>query len=388
MKIFGARNNSFDDSLESEIEHQLVVSLANHIWTVFGAHAVMIVVNTLFYWDKISTPLIATWFILMMSVSITRAVVTKGFKLYENNKKQVKSLERWHFGSVVLSGLGWTFFFSYTATHIGLHGVFLVFLSLSGLAGGSVSTLTASRLGFIAFICCLMLPSCVVVFMMGDLEGTIIAAVSVMYALVLISSGGKINGTLRDNLRMGAVLAKEKDKAEKLAEELQVLSTTDALTGISNRRVFDQFIEVEWGRALREGSPLSMILCDLDYFKPYNDICGHQKGDQCLRKVARIFSIHTKRSTDVVARYGGEEFVFILPGLTQDEAKQFGEELCHAVENAKIPHPKSKVSQFVTISMGVAQKTESDINPQFFIKRADEALYQAKAEGRNTVCIL
>ncbi|HAG84767.1 MAG TPA: diguanylate cyclase response regulator [Cyanobacteria bacterium UBA12227] len=171
---------------------------------------------------------------------------------------------------------------------------------------------------------------------------------------------------------------------EQANQELQRLATLDGLTGVANRRRFDQYLDNEWWRMIREESPLSLILCDIDFFKKYNDTYGHQAGDACLRRVADALRFCAKRSIDLVARYGGEEFAVILPNTTTVGASQVAEEIREVVNNLEITHRASSVSKYVTLSLGVACMHPSlDTSPTMLIAAADEALYQAKAYGRN-----
>jgi diguanylate cyclase (GGDEF)-like protein len=166
--------------------------------------------------------------------------------------------------------------------------------------------------------------------------------------------------------------------------ELKRLASLDGLTGIANRRRFDEYIEAEWRHMTREKMPLSLILCDIDYFKKYNDTYGHQAGDSCLRKVANALNVCIKRSVDLVARYGGEEFAVILPNTTTAGASQVAEEIREFVNALKIPHAQSAVSEHVTLSLGVASMEPTlDTSPSMLIATADAALYRAKAAGRN-----
>ncbi len=167
-------------------------------------------------------------------------------------------------------------------------------------------------------------------------------------------------------------------------QELKRLTLVDGLTGIANRRHFDQYLEQEWRRSVRERLPLSLILIDVDYFKLYNDHYGHQAGDACLRQIAQAIAIPPRRATDLSARYGGEEFAVVLPNTDRAGAVYLAETLRQAVKALHLPHEKSTVGPWVTISLGVATCLPSaTLNPINLIRAADKLLYQAKQQGRD-----
>ena len=180
------------------------------------------------------------------------------------------------------------------------------------------------------------------------------------------------------------VLTRKLDDAN---QELPRLSSLDGLTGISNRRQFDETLLREWRRLGRQGRPLSMLLCDVDYFKQFNDAYGHQVGDECLKAVARTLKDTLRRPADLVARYGGEEFAVILPDTEITGALQVAEAMRSAVEGLNITHSYSKGASVVTISIGVASTTPSRTgsDSSVLLKRADDALYRAKQAGRNRI---
>jgi diguanylate cyclase (GGDEF)-like protein/PAS domain S-box-containing protein len=175
-------------------------------------------------------------------------------------------------------------------------------------------------------------------------------------------------------------------KLQEAYRSVEMLAAMDALTGLANRRRFDECLEAEWRRAMRDGSALSMLLIDVDLFKLYNDTYGHMAGDRCLKEIAETAQDSVKRKADLVARFGGEEFTVILPGTANEGAMQLAEELCEALRGRQIPHSASP-HRIVTISIGCAtvlpQIGESAVD---FLEIADKALYQAKGSGRNCIC--
>lgn len=189
-------------------------------------------------------------------------------------------------------------------------------------------------------------------------------------------------------------------------DRLRTLSMVDGLTGVANRRAFDDLLNQEWRRASRNGDSLSLLMVDVDDFKRFNDFYGHQAGDDCLRKVAGKIQQLAKRPGEVVARYGGEEFAVLLPNCSLSDSRDFAEYIRQKIYEMAITHEASTVLPFVTISIGVAdsdsiatQSTKSligseryegsdlcDIEPSRLINQADNALYDAKISGKNRVC--
>ncbi|MES2948972.1 MAG: diguanylate cyclase [Pseudomonadota bacterium] len=168
---------------------------------------------------------------------------------------------------------------------------------------------------------------------------------------------------------------------------LRTLVFLDGLSGVFNRRYFDQQLGVEWARSSRNNSPLSVIMLDVDHFKLYNDRYGHQSGDDCLRQIAQTLKTCLKRPADLVARYGGEEFACILPDTAFDDALVIATEMEHRVRALKIPHEFSLFDGLVTASLGLATRTVDSIgDPLSLVGLADAQLYQAKQGGRGRVC--
>ena len=186
---------------------------------------------------------------------------------------------------------------------------------------------------------------------------------------------------------MAQLVAQRTEELRLANEHLSRLSFVDALTGLANRRRFNDALDEEWRRAYRYQTDLSVVMADIDNFKLYNDTLGHQQGDVCLTAVAEVFLQISGRAGDLAARYGGEEMVFLMPGADHASAMSMAEKLRANCEALAIPHPTSPVSPVVTISLGVASCIPSaDSSPAWLLAQADAALYRAKKAGRNQVC--
>jgi len=189
--------------------------------------------------------------------------------------------------------------------------------------------------------------------------------------------------TLEENADLEVKVAERTRELEDSNRKLEALSAKDGLTGIANRRRFEEALAGEWSRAARGGQPLALALFDVDLFKNYNDHYGHLQGDDCLRKVASLIDGHARRPGDLVARYGGEEFAFLAPAQDADAALTLVEMIRGALEAKALPHAMSPL-ECVTISVGVAAVVPTVGGaPETLVKMADDALYRAKRQGRN-----
>lgn len=174
------------------------------------------------------------------------------------------------------------------------------------------------------------------------------------------------------------------EQLEAANKELHRLATHDSLTAVANRRRFDEYFELEWRRMKRELLPLSLILCDIDFFKAYNDTYGHLAGDFCLQQVASVILRSARRPGDLVARYGGEEFAVILSNTPAEGALKVAEKIRDNLRALEIDHAGSQIDQYVTLSLGVSTTfPKSETASAMLIASADKALYQAKGKGRD-----
>lgn len=197
----------------------------------------------------------------------------------------------------------------------------------------------------------------------------------------------------RDNLaelvrERTAALEAANSQLEDTNTRLDGLARTDPLTGLANRRQFDEMKEIEFRRALRTGHPLTLLVCDIDSFKRYNDTYGHASGDQCLRNVATALGAGSARAGDLVARIGGEEFAVLLPATDATQGALLAAQLLRAVADLGIAHRNSEAAPVVTISIGLAQLDPTQVDKfDTLFDQADKALYQAKSTGRNRVVV-
>jgi diguanylate cyclase (GGDEF)-like protein len=203
----------------------------------------------------------------------------------------------------------------------------------------------------------------------------------------LVSANLKLRSQAEEMDRKNRELTETRRQLEQRNRDLERLSALDTLTQIANRRRFDSVLRQEWRRAVRDEAPISLLFCDIDHFKYFNDSYGHQAGDECLVRVAQAMEETLNRPADLVARYGGEEFIALLVDTDADGARMLAERMRGRIEELKIENRKSSVGAGrLTVSLGVATVVPNPmLRPEDLVDLADRALYAAKANGRNRV---
>lgn len=209
------------------------------------------------------------------------------------------------------------------------------------------------------------------------------------FALLLAISAGyrlRLKRAAEREAELIRLVEERTNQLRQANDHLQTLSYTDALTNIANRRHLEEVLEVEWRRALRAKTPISLLMIDIDHFKIYNDTFGHRAGDACLTRVAAVLDEAAQRDGDLVARYGGDEFAAILAGTGIAGATEVAERLRAAVEALGIEHGGTPATRVVTVSIGIAAAIPGEVaSSETLLSAADKALYEAKGAGRNHI---
>ena len=339
----------------------------------------------LFLWFHLPGKHIALliWVGLIITLSIVRYLMGKNFTISRNTTQD--ELFGWAnhhvFFTTLLStiwGLAGIVFFPNNLPH-----QFLLIMVLFSVLLAAIPTLAASRIAYYFQIFVTLIPTVIVLFLSKSAGHDLMAGTMIVTAITLMFVSNYIYQLLLE--------------LQETQLALQDLADTDQLTKIANRRHFDRRFKVEWRRAMREKTPISLLLIDVDFFKKYNDTYGHQAGDACLVQIAQSLASITHRPADLASRYGGEEFAILLPITKQKDAVMLADRLRRKIESLKIEHSQTEPG-IVTISIGVSccepawdftGKTASEdqrvIFPAMLLTAADNALYVSKEQGRNMV---
>jgi diguanylate cyclase (GGDEF)-like protein len=309
------------------------------------------------------------WILSLLSVCIGRVFIAWFYSRYYE-KVTPQSWFKLYFAGTELSALVWSstaIVFFPTSSFVSQ--TYLVGV-LAGLIHGAGHSQAPFRLVHLIYAFTIMIPVILRFFSMGTFYYGTFAFTLIFLFVGLTVSTRRMHRILMESLE--------------LRYKMSQMAHIDSLTEVANRRHFDIFLYQEWRRAQRERWPIAMLMVDVDFFKLYNDIYGHQYGDRCLRSIAEAISKSIHRTSDLVARYGGEEFAVILPNTPVDGAIIVAEEIRQAVASLFIEHYKSTVAHYVTVSVGVAvMQPGQDNHLDDLVHSADEALYKAKDSGRN-----
>jgi len=261
------------------------------------------------------------------------------------------------------------------------HQVVLAFV-LGGMVAGAVPLLSPVSHAYCCFAIPVVLPISIRMMLTGDRIHLVMGVMMVIFGLAMLATSAQVRHLFRDSEK----LRRELYTSIEVEQALEYLVRLDSLTGIPNRRLFEEELGKEWARATRDHAPLSLIMADIDHFKEYNDHYGHPAGDLCLVDVAQAMHRALSRPGDVVARIGGEEFAFLLPQTDLSGAIAVAEQIRERILALNLPHQASPVASHVTLSFGVSSSELASVSsPAELIRTSDIALYEAKRSGRNQI---
>jgi diguanylate cyclase (GGDEF)-like protein len=329
---------------------------------------------------------IAVWLVLVLAVALGRVVLSV---LFARVRDRGFSGPRWKHVYLLLtlvSGVIWglSAYVIFPSGHTALIALFvLVMASLSAATTVSHAALKAGPAVWMMPVMILYAVRCIAEW--REPENTI-GILIIVYLVTLLRYSFTNHEVIRSAISLKFENLRLLEEVRQANLDLHRISTVDGLTGLANRRNFDDVLAREWRRAVREEKPLSAIMLDIDHFKAYNDNYGHLAGDDCLRNVASMIRAALKRPSDFAARYGGEEFVVVLPDTDRRGAAGVAERMRREIEAAGMPHAHSSASNVVTVSAGAATLVPQDgMTPSRLIALVDAALYAAKLGGRNQV---
>ena len=334
-------------------------------------------------WNAMPTPVLLTWSGLLIAVTGARFLVLRAFRNAAPRSASDHALWTKYFlagacAAGVVWGLSGVLLFHPNSYP---HQVVLVFV-LGGMMAGAVPLLSSVRHAYWCFAIPIVAPISIRLMLAGDRIHLVMGLMMAIFGLAMLATSTQVHRLFRDTEK----LRRELFSSIEVEQALEYLVRLDSLTGIPNRRLFEEELGKEWARATREHAPLSLIMADIDHFKEYNDHYGHPAGDLCLVEVAQAMHHALSRPGDVVARIGGEEFAFLLPQTDLNGAIAVAEQIREHVLALNLPHEASPVAGHVTLSFGVSSSELAFVSsPAGLIRTSDIALYEAKRCGRNRI---
>ena len=334
-------------------------------------------------WTAVPAPALLTWSGLLIAVTGARFLTLRAFRsAAPRTESEHVVWSRYFLAGACAAGVVWgasgILLFHPTSFP---HQVLLAFV-LGGMVAGAVPLLSSMSHAYRCFAIPAVVPICIRMMLVGDQIHLVMGLMIAIFGLAMLATSAQVHRLFRDSEK----LRRELFSSTEVAQALEYLVRLDSLTGIPNRRLFEEELSKEWARAKRDNEPLSLISVDIDHFKEYNDHYGHPAGDLCLVEVAQAMHHALSRPGDVVARIGGEEFAFLLPQTGLSGAISVAEQIREQVLSLNLPHEASPVARQVTLSFGVSStELVSVSSPADLVRASDVALYEAKRCGRNQV---
>lgn len=358
-------------SLSQQVRAQKIASVYRHTWTLAISHPIagfLLVAN---FWRVADALPLLLWLVALVLVSFARVPL---YLHYRRHEKDISQCQRWgyYFAGMsalqgALYGVAW---FAFVPAGDSFY-LSVVCLWIMGLSACAVVGYAADPRTLLAFFIPVVAPGTALLILDGSERMQILAAAMCLYGVVILLASAPVYRSINRSIELNI--------------RLRELSEQDGLTGLSNRRHFDETLQKELDRAARSDQALSLLLLDIDHFKAYNDHYGHVAGDHCLRLVSEAISGCIRRSGELLARYGGEEFALLLPNTNKQQLATVVERLQQAIRKCAIPHEGRRDGlDCVSASIG-GTTVEGDYpaNPERLIENADTALYSAKNHGRN-----
>lgn len=354
---------------------QLPISLIVNLANGFILAAVL--------WNAVPTPVLLTWSGLLIAVTGLRFLTLRAFRNASPRSESDHAVWTKHFlagacAAGVVWGLSGILLFDPSSFP---HQVVLAFV-LGGMVAGAIPLLSSVSHAYWCFAIPVVVPISIRMMWVGDHIHLVMGLMVVIFGLAMLATSAQVHRLFRDSEK----LRRDLFSSTEVAQALEYLVRLDSLTGIPNRRLFEEELSKEWARAKRDNAPLSLIMADIDHFKEYNDHYGHPAGDLCLVDVAQAMHHTLSRPGDVVARIGGEEFAFLLPQTDLSGAISVAEQIRERLLALNLPHEASPVANHVTLSFGVSSSELASVSsPAELIRTSDIALYEAKRCGRNQI---
>lgn len=334
-------------------------------------------------WGAVPTPVLLAWSGLLVAVTGARFLSLRAFVNVSPRSEPDLAVWTTYFvagacAAGVVWGLSGILLFHPSSFP---HQVVLAFV-LGGMVAGAVPLLSSVRYAYGCFAIPVVVPIGIRMMWVGDRIHLVMGLLMIIFGLTMLATSAQVHRLFRDAEK----LRRELFSSSEVAQALEYLVRLDSLTGIPNRRLFEEELSKEWARAKRDNVALSLIMADIDHFKEYNDHYGHPAGDLCLVEVAQAMHHALSRPGDVAARIGGEEFAILLPQTDLDGATAVAEQLRERILALNLPHDASPVASQVTLSFGVSSCDLASVSsPAELIRTSDIALYEAKRCGRNQI---
>jgi diguanylate cyclase (GGDEF)-like protein len=381
---------------------QLELLMQNARIATLGAHLAGILASVALFWSFLEWQLLAAWASGFVILLLLRALHMSNVLVEHRYQTRPRRVFWELILGAIITGGAWSMAFIYMAGQVPQTLQYVFLLIIITITAFLVGITVVIREYFIAYLFSSLWPIAwwSLVSYWQQPYNLLIGLFLLFICAVLVAVGERLHTSYRNMIglnweresmarELGDLTGSLRNRNRQLRDarrQLTDLANVDELTGLGNRRVVNNVLRAEINRSRRSGTPLSVIMLDVDYFKKYNDTYGHPAGDEVLQQLADLMQRATSRAGEVVARYGGEEFILVLPGATNAAAVRTAVRLKEMVMGVAIPHRTSETADVITISQGVVTvNPDAEMDPQVLIQRADEALYEAKFAGRNTI---